>query len=1009
MQISVMSTQSVLDKSVRSSQKKLAVCSVCMRQISLTSAGVIHSHGHGSLCVGSGCPPAAVTTAVSTSESAFTTSSMSLVTAVGQLQQASRPLDSQTLLDDVVRARCRVLKYIPKASRIMAATKFTTVLDRIVADPDNVSLWQQFLMFTHSCFTVGERGGKRHSTTLATKVNNALSAFPTTGYRLQPPVVCNKKKTRIKPLNVNIDSNLAARVSAKIEEGDVRGAVRLAVSDDILAPCTNAAADALRLLHPRRAAPVTGSPSPPEPNVINVNDSMRSVLTLSVEDIAEAIKSFPAGSAGGLDGLRPQHLKDMTSPYTGMAGQRLLATLAEFANVCLASRVPLTVRPVFYGATLCALAKKDGGVRPIAVGSTLRRLTAKAACRSLKDVVVAKLAPSQLGFGVTLGAEAAAHAARCFLANIGSGRAMLKIDFRNAFNTLRRDEMLKVVHTELPVLYPFVHSCYSGQSFLRFGQFTLLSDEGSQQGDPLGPLLFCSTVMSLVNRVRSEFNCWYMDDGTLGGDVDTLLKDFNTIVEDGRNLGLVVNTSKCEIITDDEEVVGMFKLVAPDIKHVKASAAMLLGAPIGDVQSVDEVLTVKLFELRRLSDRLSHLNAHDALFLLKNCFTIPKLTYTLRCAPCYTRQLLSEYDDVMRTALQSVLNISMTDDVWNQVTLPVVNGGIGIRKATQVALPAFLSSVAGSQSLVTELLPARLHLISGTCDPLFTAAVSEWQTRAESAPVQPPFATMQKDWDKALVDVQEQKVLSAAPDLASKARLIAAAAPHSGAFLNARPCSSLGTRLDNSSLRIAVALRLGAPVCAPHICVCGSPVDSTGRHGLSCRKSAGRLSRHGAVNDLIKRALTSAEVPCRLEPSSLSRDDDKRPDGMSLSPWSNGRCLVWDFTCPDTLAHSHVNTAVSGPGIVASEAEDRKRLKYASLSPLYCFVPIAVETLGALGEDAADFIHQLGRRITVVTGERRATEFLLQRLSVAVQRGNAASVLGTVDSADDKLDAIFYL
>jgi hypothetical protein len=69
------------------------------------------------------------------------------------------------------------------------------------------------------------------------------------------------------------------------------------------------------------------------------------------------------------------------------------------------------------------------------------------------------------------------------------------------------------------------------------------------------------------------------------------------------------------------------------------------------VQSIDQALVVKLLELRRLSGRLAHLNAHDALFLLKNCFAIPKLIYTLRCVPRYSRQLLSEYDDVMRPVL----------------------------------------------------------------------------------------------------------------------------------------------------------------------------------------------------------------------------------------------------------------------------------------------------------------------------------------------------------------------
>ena len=61
-----------------------------------------------------------------------------------------------------------------------------------------------------------------------------------------------------------------------------------------------------------------------------------------------------------------------------------------------------------------------------------------------------------------------------------------------------------------------------------------------------------------------------------------------------------------------------------------------------------------------------------------------------------------------------------------------------------------------------------------------------------------------------------------------------------------------------------------------------------------------------------------------------------------------------------------------------------------------CFVPVAVETLGALGNGADELMRDLGRRISEVTRERRATEFLLQRLSVDIQRGNAASVLGIV-------------
>ena len=69
----------------------------------------------------------------------------------------------------------------------------------------------------------------------------------------------------------------------------------------------------------------------------------------------------------------------------------------------------------------------------------------------------------------------------------------------------------------------------------------------------------------------------------------------------------------------------------------------------------------------------------------------------------------------------------------------------------------------------------------------------------------------------------------------------------------------------NSSFRIACALRLGSPLCHPHQCICCTWVDSSGVHGLSCKKSAGRFTRHTHVNNLIKRALECAHVPTNLQ------------------------------------------------------------------------------------------------------------------------------------------------
>ena len=920
-------------------------CSVCLRILSLNAAGVIHQHGPCSApCAGTGCPP--LEGSVSCKQVISNE-----ITTVFPIATGDHHKD---LIDTIRSERCRLLKRIPKASRALAADKLATVLAHIITNSEDTLAWGDLLRFSYACFAVpGGRGGKRHHQSLTTKVNNTLNAYPNISPRIQSIQQPIRRR-------VGIVYKFASRISEKLEDGDVRGAIRLAASDDAMAPHDEKTLIALRLKHPpRRVAPSEF------PTIChNTLNSLPPPLLVQERDIKDAIKSFPAGSAGGVDGMRPQHLKDLTSVYTGDAGLRLVSRLTEFANLCLAGDIPTAIRPIFCGASLCALTKKDGGIRPIAVGCTLRRLVAKTASKLVQEKMTAKLAPIQLGFGVKQGTEAAAHAARRFLRDMPPGQALLKLDFVNAFNAISRDEILRTFREELPELYPFISTCYSSSSHLCFDEFLISSEEGAQQGDPLGPLLFCAAAQKLARLMKSKLNLWYMDDGSLGGEVDVLIEDLEMVRRNGSAIGLLLNEHKCELVTDDMEVVQKIQTIAPSITHVHTSNAVLLGAPIGSLEEIDVVLTKKISDFQLLACRLKLLCAHDALYLLKNCFSLPKLQYILRCSPCYNSQVLHTYDNLIRDTLQSILNVTLTESIWQQATLPVRNGGIGVRLATQVALPSFLSSVASSSELVLQLLPPRLHSSSGSNDLLFTAAVDLWRQQTGRDQL-PEFIVTQTAWDTPLVEVAVERVLSAAPNQAGIARLLAAAAPHSGAFLQTLPCSALGTRLDDASLRIAVALRLGAPVCTPHKCICDVDVDSSGVHGLSCRKSAGRHARHSALNDLVKRALASAEVPSRLEPTSLSRSDGKRPDGLTMMPWKQGRCMVWDVTCPDTLAHSHLNRAVTGPGAVASFAEVNKRQKYADISRTHIFIPIAIETMGAIGEEGLAFPVLCGNEVNV--------------------------------------------
>lgn len=202
-------------------------------------------------------------------------------------------------------------------------------------------------------------------------------------------------------------------------------------------------------------------------------------------------------------------------------------------------------------------------------------------------------------------------------------------------------------------------------------------------------------------------------------------------------------------------------------------------------------------------------------------------------------------------------------------------------------------------------------------------------------------------------------------------------------------------------------MRLGAKVSSAHRCICGDQANSQGHHDLSCKKSAGRKSRHAALNSIIKRAFASGTESI-LEPVGVAMSDGKRSDGLTLSPWERGRCLAWDATCVCTLALSHLAATTSNVGAAAAEAERKKVEKYRDIVPDYLFVPVGIETFGPWGPEATSLLNQLGRKIRQVTGERRSMEYLRQRFSIEVQRGDAASVLGTVPPSAN-LDEIFFL
>ena len=615
----------------------------------------------------------------------------------------------------------------------------------------------------------------------------------------------------------------------------------------------------------------------------------------------------------------------------------------------------------------------------------------------MPDLTV-KFQPHQVGFGSKGGCEAAVHAARTFLSD-GRDEVFLKVDVKNAFNSINRETLLQQVKDNAPSIYNYIWQCYKTPSALIYRDNLILSAVGCQQGDPLGPAIFSLAIHPVISKLKSKLNVWYLDDGTLGGDAISVLEDLDFLISEFKNIGLDLNFSKCELYlsdtitpSDKANLLTKFNNLAPNIKILSRESLYLLGAPISElsIPSFVKKITANFLES---SFRLSKINSHMALTIIRHCLFVPKFTFYLRSTPIWMySNLMQNLDDLIRKTLSEILNCTFDDRSWTQATLPIRFGGLGIRKISSVALPAFLSSVHSTHDLFGNIISPSL----GDIEVAHLAdAKKAWEMACPGQNF-PLNSKSQKLWDEPICRDVHKHLIDTASSPADRARLLAVSTHESGYWLHAIPSATFGTLFDRNTLTLAACLRLGIKTNEPHRCQCGEKVDVLGHHGLSCQRSAGRFSRHAAINDIIRRALVTVNVPAILEPNGISRDDGKRPDGMTLIAWKSGKTLVWDATCVDTVAPCHIKATSSKAGAAALHAENSKRRKYSSLNISYEFVPFGVETLGPWGPGAKKLFQEIATRLIEASGDPRAGFYLGQKISSAIQKGNAASILGTL-------------
>lgn len=348
---------------------------------------------------------------------------------------------------------------------------------------------------------------------------------------------------------------------------------------------------------------------------------------------------------------------------------------------------------------LVALDKPDGGVRPIAVSEILYRLIAKVALR--RSFKPEQLAPFQLGVQSPGGVEPIIHLLHDFYnGDLQGYNHVLSLDFKNAFNALRRRNISAGILRHAPEFFKLARLSYGTPTALIMYDGTVIqSAEGVRQGDPLGPLFFSLGIRDTLQGLRDTIQ-------------QTQPRDQPPI--------LVAYLDDVYIFTNREvstsQVQGMLsqapiQLNAQKTSHysrrdIQEDGIHALGSYIGPRGGTNDFLEKKVQELHKTIIRIQDLPKQHQLLLLK-ASTTTLLRHLLRVIPpSRCRRFFQQVD---QASLESIRALKAPHEEretdFDLTVLPSRLGGLGITPHLDLSPLAFQASQRASREVLRPIIP----------------------------------------------------------------------------------------------------------------------------------------------------------------------------------------------------------------------------------------------------------------------------------------------------------------
>jgi hypothetical protein len=198
-------------------------------------------------------------------------------------------------------------------------------------------------------------------------------------------------------------------------------------------------------------------------------------------------------------------------------------------------------------------------------------------------------------------------------------------------------------------------------------------------------------------------------------------------------------------------------------------------------------LKTRSLQLKNLYTKLNFLaDTWLIRILIKNCLFIPKFNFLLKTSFWKFSKYVHSIDSSVKSSLKRILNLRLTDLLvqWCQSTLTIRFDGLGIRRISDICLPAFLSTTHCVKKLVSLLLNSNELIILH-----YDEASAMWDVENDNET--PTISQFQKNWDNINIKrmIANDLIFNSPRDLTRyKCR-------KSGSWLHAIPSPNIGTLL----------------------------------------------------------------------------------------------------------------------------------------------------------------------------------------------------------------------